>query len=310
MQLWILLVSFSALMSALVNHADKYLIEKYLSGRGIGSLMIFSTIAGIPFALVIALTTPGLFSLAIQHILLITLNGILVGLALIPYLYALESSEASMVAPLFQLSSVFALLLGFFVLGETLNLKQIVGGLIILISAVGLSFELQTWKQSKKMKLRTRPFLLMLISSFVFALNLTIFKVVAIESSFLITGFWEAIGLSLLSVVLIYTVPTYREEFMRVLRSNKSVVIGVNVFNEIINYIGRFALNYAALLTSIGMVSFVVEGMQPVFVLITGVVLTLLFPKLVSENITKEALMQKIIFIGGIVIGTYFISVS
>lgn len=295
-------------MSAFVNHADKYLIEKYLSGRGIGSLMIFSTIAGMPFALLIALITPGLFTLAPAHILLIMLNGFLVGLALIPYLYALESAEASIVAPLFQLSSIFALILGFIVLGEQLELKQIVGGLIILVSAVGLTFELPEWSHKKKIKLHSKPFFLMLISSFIFALNLTIFKLVAIESSFLVTSFWEAIGLSVLSITLAVFVPTYREEFVRVLKFNRGSIIGVNVFNEIINYLGRFALNYAALIASIGMVSFVVEGIQPVFVLLTGVLLTTFFPKIVKENVSREVLVQKILFIGGIVLGTYFVS--
>lgn len=295
-------------MSALVNHTDKYLIEKYLSGRGIGSLMIFSTIAGIPFAVLIALVTPELFTLSIAHILLIILNGFLVGLALIPYLYALESSEASIVAPLFQLSSIFALILGFTVLGETLELRQIVGGCIILLSAVGLTLKLPEKTEMKKVKLHIKPFVLMLTSSFIFALNLTIFKVVAIESSFLVTSFWEAVGLSLLSITLVISIATYRKEFIRVLKTNRRTMIGVNIFNELINYVGRFALNYAALLASIGMVSFVVEGIQPVFVLVTGIVLTLFFPRLAREDISTKALAQKISFIGGIIIGTYFIS--
>lgn len=295
-------------MSALVNHADKYLIEKYLSGRGIGSLMIFSTIAGVPFAILIALTTPELFTLSITHTLLIILNGFLVGLALIPYLYALESSEASIVAPLFQLSSIFALILGFTVLGETLALKQIVGGGIILFSAIGLTLELPEKTKMKRAKLHIRPFALMLVSSFIFALNLTIFKLVAIESSFLITSFWEAVGLSLLSIVLAVAIPSYRMESVRVLKTNRGTIIGVNIVNELINYIGRFALNYAALIASIGMVSFVVEGIQPVFVLVTGVLLTVFFPKFIKEDISTHALAQKILFIGGIILGTYFIS--
>jgi hypothetical protein len=46
---------------------------------------------------------------------------------------------------------------------------------------------------------------------------------------------------------------------------------------------------------------------QPVFVLVIGVILTLFFPKISIESLSKKHLAQKIVAISLIMIGTYFV---
>ena len=69
---------------------------------------------------------PGLGSIA-----LIIMSGILYMAAILLYLQALRTEEASVVAPFFQAGPLFGYVLAYLVLGETLTPRQMAGGLLI-----------------------------------------------------------------------------------------------------------------------------------------------------------------------------------
>ena len=307
---WFLLILLSALLAAIVNHIDKYLIEKYLKSAGVGSLMIFSSILGIPLVLLLSFLVPDVFNISTLNKFLIIVNGILTGVAILPYLYALDDDEASIVAPLFQLSSVFALAFGFIFLHELLTNNQLLGSLLIFLGAVGITTDLAAIKKHKRIKLKTKVIAYMVLSSLIFAINITIFKFVALEESFWITSYWELIGLSIFGVFLLVFVKPYKHEFIRVLKENGAVVTTINVINEIINFGSKFLLNYSALLVPIGLASFFMEGMQPIFVFFIGTMISTFKPKISKEDTTTLALTQKIVFISIIVLGTYLITLT
>jgi hypothetical protein len=83
-------------------------------------------------------------------------------------------------------------------------------------------------------------------------------------------------------------------------------VLSLNGVNEIINIIAKVAFNVASLLTPVTLV-WIVNGLQPFFVFVYGVLLTVLLPKISQENITRKALLQKIVAIIVMFIGTYFV---
>ena len=94
-----------------------------------------------------------------------------------------------------------------------------------------------------------------------------------------------------------------------VLKQNKLKVIGINGINEIFNIIAKIAFNYATILTPVTMI-WIINGIQPVFVFIFGIILTLLFPKISKEDVSKKTLIQRIIAITVITIGVYLINKS
>ena len=54
MQNWFLLALIAPILWSIVNHIDKYMLSKYLKGRGVGALLIFSALASfviLPFIL-------------------------------------------------------------------------------------------------------------------------------------------------------------------------------------------------------------------------------------------------------------------
>lgn len=149
----------------------------------------------------------------------------------------------------------------------------------------------------------------MFLSSFLVAVNGLIFKFFAINSDFWTTSFWEYIGFSVTAAGMIIFVKSYRKQFQSVIKQNKFPVIGLNVSNEMINIVAKLCMNFATLLAPLALV-WVVNGFQPFFVFLYGVILTIFFPKLGSENLAKKHFAHKIFAIAIMFVGVYLLQAN
>jgi hypothetical protein len=73
--------------------------------------------------------------------------------------------------------------------------------------------------------------------------------------------------------------------------------------------LASFLFSFVSLLAPLGLVS-IVNGFQPFFILLVGIIITLFLPWLGKENISKQSLVQKALFIGVMVIGAIILSQS
>lgn len=97
----------------------------------------------VVFAWIIALSLgshSGIMAIDRRSWLLLAASGLATGLSWICYFRALSLGEASKVAPLDKLSVVFVILLAWPLLGETLNGRKLIGGLMIAAGAIILAF--------------------------------------------------------------------------------------------------------------------------------------------------------------------------
>jgi len=147
----------------------------------------------------------------------------------------------------------------------------------------------------------------MFIYSLLFALNFLFFKHFALRESFWVTAFWEYVGFGIFAIFLMLFVKPYRNQFIEVFRRNRVIVLSTNGINEIINIIAKISFNFASLLAPVTLI-WVVNGLQPMFVFIYGVLFTLFWPKFSEENISKTNLAQKVISIAVITVGVYLLS--
>lgn len=299
---WFLIALLPPAFWSVTNYFDKYLLSKYFKGGGVGALMIFSSIIGVFLLPIIAFIHPEVLSFSVKNIL-IAINGFLYLLAILPYFYALQKDETSIAVPIFQLIPVFSYVLAYFVLGETLTGVQILGGLLVVAGAIWISLELS---EEKKISFKKEVFFLMLLSSLLFALNFLFFKYFAIQSSFWFTSFWEYVGFATFSFLLWVFIKPYRLQFMKVMKENKLTVLGLNGINEVVNLVAKVSFNVASLLTPLTLV-WIVNGLQPFFVFVYGIILTFMFPHIIKEEVHKKALFQKIIAIVVMFVGTYLI---
>jgi uncharacterized membrane protein len=274
---------------ALSTHIDKYLVERYFKHGSVAVLMVFTAIIGalaLPF---IWFFKPDVISLDLQSMLVIAVSGILYMGAIYFYLQALQTEEASTVAPFFQAAGIFGLILGYFVLGETIVLQQMIGVLLIIAGSVLLSLRLGQGASHFKKRL----VILMLACALAISLSSLIFKFFAVRDEFWTTMFWNFTGQILFGIILML-VAANRFQFKKMMHENTLAVLSVNGANELINLGGNLAVRYSLLLLPLGIVQ-AIGSTTSFFVLFFGVILSLFLPKLGREDISIASITQKII---------------
>jgi len=284
---WIIFAFSGPICWAIATHMDKYLVERYFKYGDVTVLMIFTALIGLLLLPFIFFYHPEVFALDIKSILVIALSGILYMTAMVFYLRALQSEEASAVVPFFQTVPLFGFVLAYVVLGEILSRSQLIGGALILSGAVILSLKFGR----KKTKIKKRLVLLMVICSFLLAISSIIFKFFAIRDEFWITTFWMYAGEALFGFILL-AIPSYFKQFSKMLRLNTGAVLAINGVDEIINLAGGIGVNFAVLLAPISLVQ-AISSTSILFVFLFGILLTIFFPKLGKEDLSARNLIQK-----------------
>lgn len=272
---------------AISVHLDKYLVERFFKESDVAVLLIFTALIGILLLPFIWYYEPSVLSPSAGSIALIMLAGILYMTAMLLYLQALQSEEASVVAPFFQAGPLFGYVLAYFVLGETLSPRQMAGGALIIIGALIVSIR---FGQNMRM-FKARLALLMLACGFVMALSSLIFKVFAIRVEFWTTTFWMFVGEGIFGVALLM-IPSYRRQFIGLLRANTAALLSINASNELINLGGGLGNRYALLFAPLSIVQ-AIGSTTTLFVFAFGIVLSVFFPGLGREDLSGRELAQK-----------------
>ena len=285
--MWLLLAFLGPVCWAVSTHIDKYLVDRYIHDSDTAVLMLFTALVGVALLPLIWLFDPGILEPTPTAILVMTASGILYMSAMLFYLRAIQSEEASVVAPLFQASTLFTFLLGYFFLHEKLAASQLLGGGLIVGGALGLS--LRGGLEIRRFKMRL--ILLMLAATFVLALSTVLFKFFAVRDDFWTTTFWTFAGEGLFGAALLAR-PSYRRQFAALFRRNPGAVIGINAANELINLGAGLGVRYAALLAPVALVS-AISSTTTLFVFVFGILLTLFFPRLGREDLSAANLIRK-----------------
>lgn len=300
---WFFIALITPVTAAFVNHFDKYLVSRFTKDSSVGVLILFSSLFAVVALPVILVINPDVFSTAsFLRSLVLMINGGLLMLAILFYLYALENHEASYIAPMFELIPVFSFFLGFIFLGETLVAKQFIAAGLIILGSIILAVELE----GRRSKVKINLILLMSGASLLYALNAVVFKYVSIDQSFTASLFWDMLGKVFFGLLLFVGVKSFRRDFLHLVKSHHYYVIGLNVINEIIGLIGMIAVIYAVLLAPVVLVQ-VVGSLQTGLVFIFGILITLFFPKFGQESLLFKHLAQKVTGIVIVTIGIYLL---
>ncbi len=281
----ILIAALPPLIWALVNHIDKYAVEKYMHGRDPGALILFTGLAAYVMAL-------GVYLIGRVHVLPLRESILMIGagamliFSYIPYLYAIAKDEASNVAPLFQMITPLSYVLALIFLRERIGGLALVSGALIFLGALILSFDF------KRFRMKRRSFLLMLLSSVMIAGNVVIFKAFALHTSFSTTAFYDLVGAAAGGTLLFAFVGNYRRTFIQVVREHRHNVVGVNLLAETLSILSRLINGFVSLALPVAIVQFV-NGLQPLFIVAIGTVSTLLAPGFATEAIGRKDLVRK-----------------
>ena len=297
---WFFMALSAPFLWALVNISDRYLVERYSTGkRKSGGLVLFSSLIGIFTAATIGLFTFGIFDIPTSDKLLLVLTGGITIAWVILYLFALEIEDVSVVVPWFLTVPIFGYVLGYIFLGETLSTQQGVGSLIILFGVFIISIDFS----KQIIKFKWMPALYMLAACLLISIAWIIFKYVTVGNNFWISSFWEYIGLGFFGVLIYSFVPKYREEFLIMNKQGGSRIFTLNTVSEIFTIIGNLLTNYALLLAPVTLV-YLVGSFQPAIVLVLTTLATRFFPNIIMEDISKATIMPKVIAVTLMLLGS------
>ena len=272
---------------AISVHLDKYLVERFFKDSNVAIMVLFTALVVVLALPIIWYFEPTVLSPNLGSIALIVFAGILYMTGMLFYLRALQSEEASVVAPFFQTGPLFGYVLAYLVLGETLTPRQLLGGVLIIVGALFVSIRIG---QSMKM-FKTRLAVLMVACGFIMALASLIFKVFALQVEFWATTFWMFVGEGIFGLALLM-IPSYRRQFIALLRTNTAALLSITASNKLINLGGGLGSRYALLFAPLSIVQ-AIGSTTTLFVFAFGIVLSVFFPSFGREDLSGRELVQK-----------------
>ena len=299
---WFFIALVGTFFYACTNHLDKIVLEKYFKG-GIGALFLFSALFSVSALPFLFFVDRSVLNVTLNNILILAIVAIFHLLVLWFYLIALEHDEASTVIIFYQLVPVFACVLGYLILGETLTRLQLMAMALVILGSTIISFEIDI---DNRFKLRQKVILPMLAAAFFWAAGDTLLKMVSLQENVVRSLFWENLTLFIAGIVIFIFVRSYRENFLLALKNNSKTILSFNLLNEGLYVSGNIIFAFAYIMAPVSLV-LLTDSFQPIFAMIIGIFLTIFFPKISIEKIQAKHLWPKIIAICITGIGTYLL---
>src|SRR5580704_827906 len=293
---WLFFAFCGPVLWAISVHLDKYLVERFFKDSNVAIMVLFTALVVVLALPIIWYFEPTVLNPSLGSIALIALAGILYMTGMLFYLRALQNEEASVVAPFFQTGPLFGYVLAYLVLGETLSPRQLLGGVLIIGGALLVSIRIAPSHPSpasgggEGRGFKTRLAALMVACGFIMALASLIFKVFALKVEFWTTTFWMFVGEGIFGAALLM-IPSYRRQFIALLRTNTAALLSINASNELINLGGGLGSRYALLFAPLSIVQAI--GSTTLFVFAFGIVLSVFFPSFGREDLSGRELVQK-----------------
>jgi uncharacterized membrane protein len=285
--MWLLFAFVGPLSWAVSTHIDKYLIDRYFRGSDTAVLMVFTALIGVLALPFIWVFVPGVFAPSLAAIGVMTVSGVMYIASMLFYLRAIQSEEASVVAPLFQTTTIFSFVLAWLMLGETLTLRSAGGAALIMAGVLFLSLD----SEFRLQRIKGRVVFGMVFCTFILALANVLFKFYAVQDDFWVTTFWTFVGEALFGAAIL-AIPRYRTQFLYLVRQHTGALLGVNGANELINVGGGLSVRYATMLAPVALVS-AVASTTTLFVFALGTLLSVFAPKLSREDLSRRELARK-----------------
>ena len=190
------------------------------------------------------------------------------------------------------------------IFGENITKIQLISFAIVFLGAIILSMEklsLEIFKYRKGALLMVPA--IFLVSFYALFLNHSL-EILSFTDTFILNmgGFCLA-GLSLLLV------PKWRKEIFIGIKTATIRKYTLFLINDTLDMSGHLAYIYALLLApSVSLVA-VLGGIQPFYVLILGALFTVFSPKIITENLTRSEIVQKLIGAAIIVAGIVVLNI-
>jgi len=287
--MWLLFSLVAFFLWGIVSTVDKIIIEKFLENHQL--YIIFIGVFGLMTLLVIPFKS---FYIPTLKICVLTiLAGMFYIYGVFFYIKAISIEEVSRVIPLYQLRPIFVLLFAILTVGE--NIQGNDWAAISLLIFGSFLISLKNLKNLKTLFNIRKAFFIMLIVDIILALYYVISKYVLQFQSFLNAFLIMRIGACLASVSFL-TMKRYREDFIKFFKSENGKPLAIIGINQSVNLVAIGFITYAISLGSVSIINSL-NGFHSIFVLIFTIFLSIKYPDILKEKISKKNVFLKTISI-------------
>lgn len=289
-----------------ISFAVVFLLDKVIVSEKLGEPVVYtfySTIYMLSALLALPFVGWGLFS-GIDWLWAL-LSGLTFGLGLWTLFLALQKDETSHISPFNgAFVTIFVYFFSSFFLGESLSVYSQAGVIILVVSALLLSFQ-----KTKKKQTFSIGFLWAIVSGLLFAVSHVLAKYLYGIYSFWSTLVWTKAFVGIVGLFVLFSpkvYKTFRKKKKKFVFKKKKTNTGfLIVVDKILAVIGVVCIQYAIAMGSVTVVNALI-GVQYVLMFVLILFFTKFFPKIFNEYFTKKELVVEIIAICLVVLGTVF----
>ncbi len=266
---------------ALVNFTDENLAtnnklpENSNIHTKVGSVLLISALMSFVGATVIWVITQDI-SIAVESRNIAILTGIPMVMMYASYFYLLQSFPVHQVAPLFQISSIWLLVIEL-LFGGSISAFGLIGITVLLYGAYILDAGTLKWKIPTKLLMFAIP------ATSTWAAALYMVRVASEKASPVAITFWQLLSVGFIGILIFLLVKQYREGFLYRIRHQGKRFLGLSFANEGFAETGFVFSNLAVATAPVAAYVTAMSGVQSIFVLI----LFFLFPQGERSNISK-----------------------
>lgn len=311
---WLSIAITAYFILAIVNVADKFILEKVVPGPRTYTFLVGATGAIVIVLAPFGLTWPGWAMLGAN-----VLFGFFFSAGLMFLYYALKKGEASRVFTMIGgIVPIFTILFSILFLGEHFSTGQWWAIIFLLLGTILISWltrSYDVWTQLKSWfsddeNTKVLVIILSVLAALFFSLFWVGTKFAYTTQPFISAFIWIRIG-SFLAAMLLIVGRKGRKEVFADLQKSKKKKNNIFVFlaTQGLGATGSMLQNYAVSLGSVALVTSL-QGLQYAFLLILTLLGTMLLPKIIKEKITIKILTRKFVAIVLIGIGLYFLAIS
>ncbi len=296
--MWVVFSLSAAFFFALVHVLDEYCVddvfEKPWFGvitSSIASIIVFQLIPFVaPFA---DMTMP-----TISIVFMAIFAGVLIQTSQALYFKALSFSEAGIVAAYWNLIPALLPIVSYFALGTIFSGKEILGIIILVSSSVALCL------LDVNFETRWKSFFLMAAAS-----SLQVAAYIFEDIIFSKSAFFPAFFLITFGLIITGMVPLFFKKIRYSIHKNAKKLTPLIKFFVVIEICNLIALFFAQKGIANGDAALVaaIETTMPAHAFLLSVLLIFAFP-LISNKDVLHKLPQKLIIVGVMILGVYFVS--
>ncbi len=207
------------------------------------------------------------------------------------YFYLLQTNPVHQIAPLFQISSIWLLIIEL-LFGGTISVMGLIGMTVLMYGAYVLDAGTFKWKIPTKLLAIAIP------ATSTWAISLYMVRIASENASPVAVAFWQMLAIGVIGVILFFSVRKYREAFLFRIKNQGKVFLGLSFANETFAEAGYVFSSLAVALAPVAAYVSAMSGIQSLFVLI----LFYIFPQGKRANVTRMQWISVILIVFGVML--------